>query len=124
MTTPHNNPVIGEMLGIAELWPCQPGRGAMTDQVDFKLDALVANVRDLIKSGVSGEEATARKLEINDQCQELLEAWLSERVVDIQHYREAEAALERLREAVKKECDKGTTNWRMVSRLRPKKGGG
>jgi hypothetical protein len=82
------------------------GRRAMTDQVDIKLEALLANVRDLIGSGVSGEEATARKLVIDNRCQELLMTWLRERDVDIQHYREAENALERLREAVKKECDK------------------
>jgi hypothetical protein len=97
---------IGDMLKSAEPWPYQSGRRAMTDAVDEKLDALVVNVRSFISSGVSGKEATARKLEIDDQCQELLTTWLSQRVVDIQHYRDAEAALERLREAVKKECDK------------------
>jgi hypothetical protein len=79
----------------------------MTDEVDAKLEALLANVRTLIRSGFSREEATARKLEIDDQCHELLMLWLSKRSpVDANQYREAEAALERLREAVKKECDK------------------
>jgi hypothetical protein len=79
---------------------------AMSDEVDAKLEALVANVRTLIGSGFSRAEATARKLEIDDQCQELLTVWLSQRVVAAHEYREVEAALERLREAVKKQCDK------------------
>jgi hypothetical protein len=90
------------MLERAETWLYQSGRGAMTDEVDAKLEALLGNV---IGSGFSQEEATARKLEIDDQCQELLTVWLSQRVVAAHQYREAQAALERLREAVKKKCD-------------------
>jgi hypothetical protein len=105
-TTPRNNAVTSEKLKSAESWPYQSGRRAMTDEVDAKLEALITSVRTLIGSGFSGEEATARKLEIDDQCQELLALWLSQRVVAAHEYREVEAALERLREAVKKECDK------------------
>jgi hypothetical protein len=79
----------------------------MTEESDAKLEALLANVRVFARSGFSRDEAATRKLEIDDQCQDLLTLWLSKRgPVDAHHHREAEAALERLREAVKKKCDR------------------
>jgi hypothetical protein len=79
----------------------------MTDDLSEKLDAVVANVRALVKSGLPRADAAERAQEIERQCVDLLTLWVRKHgMFEAHEYREAEAALDRLREAVKKECDK------------------
>jgi hypothetical protein len=79
----------------------------MTDELSEKLDAVVANVRALVKSGFPRADAAERALEIERQCVDLLTLWVRKHgMFEAHEYREAEAALDRLREAVNKECHK------------------
>jgi hypothetical protein len=87
--------------------PWQYGSKAMPDELSEKLDAVVANVRALVKSGFPRADAAERALEIERQCVDLLTLWVRKHgMFEAHEYREAEAALDRLRKAVKRECEK------------------
>jgi hypothetical protein len=79
----------------------------MSDDLSEMLDAVVANVRALVRSGFPRADAAERAQEIERQCVDLLTLWVRKHgMFEAHEYREAEAALDRLRDAVKKEYDK------------------